>query len=229
MPAMIWDSTSQAFKEAENPKIYKDTANAFVDSDGMVHNGAAQVEAYSAGLPGTSIVVGQDYTLGSGAQGYRGNITARCLSKSSTTAILHTYGVAYEGWPGAGLLDSKYASNWGSLGSAISDVKLPEGTITYDSYSETYSLFESSINTPPGSLSVLRSIRDQYHVTSWLRNEGWYGNKSTYGPYFIYQDPTSDYRCLNTNYYQMSYNVAPYFTLDLTKVKIQKDNTIIIA
>lgn len=42
MSAMIWDSTTQAFKDAETPKVWDSSANAWKDAEGKIWNETAQ-------------------------------------------------------------------------------------------------------------------------------------------------------------------------------------------
>lgn len=221
MPAMIWDSTSQAFKEAKNPKIHSESINVFVDSKGKVYNGTEWVDVYGD-LPGTSIIVGQDYTLGSGAHtNTNGTIKVKCLSKSSSTAVMQTYGITAGTWPGDGDLTSSYRGYFGNLASAISGVKLATGTTT-------------SNVSPSGSYDpILSSAKASYSFNadstnkqSWLtgsRNIN-SGSINYWVAYVI--SSSGSVRESNTTNNHVS---APYFTLNLTNIKIQKDNTIIIA
>lgn len=48
MSALIWDSSSQAFKESEIPKVY--SGGVWQDTEGKVWNGSAWVEAWTNGL-----------------------------------------------------------------------------------------------------------------------------------------------------------------------------------
>lgn len=220
MPAMIWDETLQAFKEATTPKIWNESINAFVDSEGKAYNGSEWVDAYGD-LPGTSIIVGQDYTLGSGAHtNTNGTIKVKCLSKSSSTAVMQTYGITAGAWPGDGDLTSSYRGYFGNLASAISGVRLATGTTT------------SNI-TPSGSYDpIFSSAKDSYSFNadttnkySWLSGSRNISSGSVnYWVAWAISSSGSVRESTTTN----NHVSAPYFILNLTNIKIKKDGTIVI-
>lgn len=226
MPALIYDETTSAFKEASNPKIYKDTTNAFVDSEGKVYNGTEWVDVYGD-KPGTAIEVGQDYNLGSGAHtNTNGIIQIRCLSKSSNTAVVQTYGVTIGSWPGSGDLTASYRSYFGNLADAISGVRFHTVTVTKVDKHAVY-----SNSAPEGSYDVLLAASSRFAQfgPDYNNHGAWTG--SFYYPFTTFD--TKSYVYIRLGQYDgypdtggsyPGFVLAPYFTLDLTKVKIKKVN-----
>lgn len=214
MPALIYDNSASAFKEAENPKI--NVNGTFVDSNGMVYKDSAWKEGYSAFIKGVDAVqVNGVYTLGSGAHTNRnGTITVICLSKSDNTAVMQTYGVTAGAWPGSGDLTSSYSSYWGALSSAISYVKLPTGS-------------SSSNISPSGSYTILQSAAGNYGSFGAQSDGAWLGTvgASTSNAWYVKSDGEVSY-----NRATHRYVIAPYFTLDLTKVVVDpKAPTVLLA
>lgn len=220
MSALIYDNSASAFKEAENPKI--NVNGTFVDSNGMVYKDGVWKEGYSNVKPGTAMVVGQDYALGSGAHtNTNRTIKVKCLSKSSSTAVMQTYGITAGAWPGDGDLTSSYRGYFGNLASAISGVRLATGTTTSDI-------------TPSGSYDpIFSSAKDSYSFNadstnrySWLSGSRNISSGSV--NYWVAWTISSNGRVRESTTTN-NHVSAPYFTLNLTNIKIQKDNTIIIA
>lgn len=216
MPALIYDNSASAFKEAENPKI--NVNDTFVDSNGMVHKDGIWKEGYSAFIKGVDAVqVNGVYTLGSGAHTNRGGtISVKCLSKSGNTAVMQTYGVTGASWPGSGDLTSSYSSYWGTLSSAISGVKLPTGSST------------SNIS-PSGSYEILRSAAGNARsFGATVVQDAWLGTSDYDGGAYlvVYSNGNVGYTLAISSLCV----IAPYFTLDLTKVKVDpKAPTVLLA
>lgn len=72
MPAMIWDSTLQAYKETDTPKIWNESAQAFVDCEGKMYNGSAWVDVFS--LPIRNFTIGISCRCRFNTEYYRQNI-----------------------------------------------------------------------------------------------------------------------------------------------------------
>lgn len=71
MPAMIWDSATSAFKEADTPKIWDSTNQAWKDTEGYVYQNGAWVERWTGRYylvkNGRRVVAGgEDYTTHGG-------------------------------------------------------------------------------------------------------------------------------------------------------------------
>lgn len=184
---------------------------AWVNSNGKVYNEeqSAWEDGWGGSIPEPA--VGTDYTLGSGAATNKGGtISVKCLSTDGETAIMQTYGVTAGAWPSSGDLTASYTSFWGSLSSAISGVKLPTGSSS------------SNIN-PSGSYAVLQSAAGAYSSFGAGTNHAWLGTSRSSG-YACNVRSDGNVSSVSTSY---SYVCAPYFTLDLTKVKINVDYTIV--
>lgn len=214
MPALIYDNSASAYKEAENPKI--NINGTFVDSNGMVYKDSVWKEGYSAFIKGVDAVqVNGEYTLGSGAHTNKnGTIRVKCLSKSGNTAVMQTYGITAGIWPGRGDLTTSYKSYFGNLASAVSNLRLPTGTSTSDII-------------PSGSYSVLCSAAYNYisfestHTSAWLA--------TLYDNLHCYTVGANGLVNGNTDY-RNTCVIAPYFTLDLTKVVVDpKAPTVLLA
>ena len=228
MPALIYDTSTQLFKEAENPKIYNESINAFVDSEGKVYNGTEWVDVYGD-KPGTAIEAGQDYNLGSGAHtNTNGIIQIRCLSKSNNIAVVQTYGVTIGSWPGSGDLTASYRSYFGNLADAISGVKFHTVTATKVDKQVVY-----SNSAPEGSYDVLLAASSRFAQfgPDYNNHGAWTGSFLYYQAtptiqtqtyVYIFYAGYSNYP--DTGGSTGGFVLAPYFTLDLTKVKIKKVN-----
>lgn len=149
----------------------------------------------------------------------------RCLSKTSTTAVLGGGYVCMDSWPGDTNITSRYLSYFGQLTTAVSNMWLP-----YYSNNDT---------TPNGIAAALENtlrsgIVPQAETNGkvlWLRpleSTTVYGNtKTAYMAFITYK---GDFAYYGGQSISTVYGIAPYFTLDLTQVAIDEStNTIQLA
>lgn len=211
MPALIYDETTSAFKEASNPKIYKESVSAFGDSGAKVYKDGVWVDAYSAvaKLEKNAVYVLGDTKYGGNSDG---KVRAQCFSISSDgkTAQLQTDGMDARdrSWAMSGDVSWYYKNNgnFGNLKYAVSNVYCVNSIYRCSSMLINALLHGSALGA-----SVMANKCD-----GWLSNGDLYYLRSN--------------SSLGTNTgaaaeQMASYSlvIAPYFTLDLTKVKVVGD------
>lgn len=126
MAALIYDPTSQAFKEAGGAKVYSSGNGAYVDAGGKVWNGSEWVDA----LGGSAVLtVGGIYTLAGTKTTANTPIKAVCIQidKTNKTAVMQSYGFGHGSWPGEGTLNaSSYGTDIGDFD--ITNIQLAKGS-----------------------------------------------------------------------------------------------------
>lgn len=214
MSAKIYDTTQQAFVDAEVPKV--NDGNAFVDSEGKSYNGSEWVEDWASFA---KLIVGNAYTLGSGAyvttisatNGVESPPKATCLAIQDKRALMQSWGITNDityRTEGQVDLTEKTKALFGNLISAISNVRLPSGT---------------SIN----DLRVYWNNTYDASYTSTVYNILWDAAKKIYsispgfGAAWLAEHETAiDSNGLYRTNVGNNFVICPSFIIDLTKVKL---------
>ena len=107
MPAMIWDSSTSAWKEADTPKTWGSSVGAWKDTDGYCWVNGVQKEAWSSKkeyelTPYTNSVNGQVITLPIESSNYdTGHVGVRVRTPSFNGTDYNTATVTYGNHSGA--------------------------------------------------------------------------------------------------------------------------------